>query len=422
MKVAFISQPFDTFVPRLQSSVGLWTAEVAQVLSATCGVVVYARKNRRQRQVRYPDTVQYRFIPALHHRLGRACFLPVRRWLPVRRPYYATTLFGLDYAGQVAYSLRQQPCDIVHIHNFTQFVPIVRALNPAVKIVLHMHCEWLTQLDAALMHQRLQMTDFILGCSDYITAKIRQRFPQHAERCYTVFNGVNVRQFCRPSPSSPVPVSRAPRLLFVGRVSPEKGVHVLLEAFQRVVALYPEAQLDIVGAISPLPREFLVALSDNGPAAGLAAFYQEDYLLALQRLVPERAAKQVRFIGAVPHEQIAAYYYDADVLINPSLSEAFGMSLIEAMASECPVVASRIGGMPDIVTHGTTGLLVEPGNAAALTDALLSLLGNATLRRSLGQAGRQRACSLFSWEEIGRTMRYYYQQLCGSRPYTAAPH
>jgi len=99
----------------------------------------------------------------------------------VKRPLFASKLFYLTYVLQVARDLKREKCDIVHLHNFFQFVPIIRAFNPKIKIVLHMHCEWLTQLDRTMIENRLRKVDLIIGCSEYITEKARlvKRYSLH---------------------------------------------------------------------------------------------------------------------------------------------------------------------------------------------------------------------------------------------------
>jgi glycosyltransferase involved in cell wall biosynthesis len=109
----------------------------------------------------------------------------------------------------------------------------------------------------------------------------------------------------------------------------------------------------------------------------------------------------VQFEGAVPHERLPAYYASADVLVGPSVvdedgtSEAFGMVFAEAMASGCPVVATRVGGIPDVVEDGESGLLVPQRDSAALAEATLAVLQDGTLRARMGAAGVARARDRF---------------------------
>ena len=96
------------------------------------------------------------------------------------------------YAKRAANAFLRDGCGVVHVHQFSQFAPIIRSANPQAKIVLHMHSDWLIQLDRKMIAERLRVTDAIVGCSEYVTNNIRTAFPEYANRCVTVFNGVDV--------------------------------------------------------------------------------------------------------------------------------------------------------------------------------------------------------------------------------------
>ena len=429
MKIAFISQPLDTVLPPHQNSIGLWIYEVARRLARSCEVIVYTRGSRFRRKVEYGEGVHYRGIPMGPDRLLLRLLRRFSGLRNVKRPAFASSLYYLGYILQVANDLRAQQCDVVHLFNFSQFVPVIRAFNPNMKIVLHMQCEWLTQLDRAMIERRLSEADLVIGCSEYITEKIRRRFPQFANRYQTVFNGVDVNQFLSENGHSTAKKNGVKRLLFVGRVSPEKGVHVLLDAFQKVVERYPQAQLEIVGSQQQLPFEFLIALSDDDKVCDLTSFYYLDgvlrhnYFSSLQeQLLLSNIAAHVTFLGSVPHMHVINHYRDADVFIFPSVwDEPFGIPLVEAMACQVPVVATRSGGMTEVVEEGKTGLLVERGDAPALAEAILRLLSNKDLRRAMGKAGRRRVLDLFSWEQVVKKVLCQYQNICEKRLDKAVP-
>ena len=312
----------------------------------------------------------------------------------------------------MAKDLKAEKTDIVHLHNFSQFVPIIRAFNPKIKIVLHMHCEWLTQLDRSMIESRLKEVDLVIGCSDYITEKIRRRFPQFAKRCRTVYNGVDVNHFVNENNQSAMKKNETKRLLFVGRNSPEKGLHVLIDAFQKVFECYPQAQLKIVGAQESAPIEFIVALSDDPKISDLASFYNRSYISHLQGKLSLGAASHVSFTGLVSRRQLINCYRDADVFIFPSVwNEPFGMPPIEAMATGIPLVATRVGGITEIVEDGKTGILVEPNDASALAEAILCLLSDEDLRKSMGKAARLRVYELFSWEKVVENLLRQYKNI-----------
>jgi spore coat protein SA len=419
MKIAFVTQPWDEVVPRVggYSSIALLTYQFARRLARSNEVIIYARRGRSQQEVECDDEgIRYRrmSVAAEDWLLKPFKLLDRLSGFPnPERPFFASSLYYPGYALQVARDLRTQQPDIVHIHQFSQFVPVIRAFNPEAKFVLHMSCEWLTQLDRATIERRLSKTDLILGCSEYITNKIRRRFPQFAARCQTVFNGVDVNHFVSENGHSASKEDDVKRLLFVGRISPEKGVHILLDAFEKVVEHYPQVHLDVVGPIGSTPIKFIIALSGEGRVRDLASFYHGDgYFSHLQAKLSSDVTSQVSFPGFVPHSRLVEHYRKADVLINPSLSEAFGMSLIEAMAVEVPVIGARVGGMVDIVKDGETGLLVEPGDADALSEAILYLLSDNELRRRMGKAGRKQATARYSWDQVTKNLLHFYEDIC----------
>jgi glycosyltransferase involved in cell wall biosynthesis len=119
-------------------------------------------------------------------------------------------------------------------------------------------------------------------------------------------------------------------------------------------------------------------------------------------------------LGFVPHHELAPLYARAAVVAVPSHREGFGVACAEAMAAGRPVVASAVGGLLDLVVDGETGLLVPPRDVPALRAALERLLGDAELRRRLGEAGRRRVQEHFSWPAVtDQTIQAYEDALAG---------
>ncbi len=419
MKVAFVSQPFEDVVPPVEGgSLAIWIYQVARRLVPHCDIVIYAKKGHDQSEQQWYENIEYRrFSVTFDERMLKPLKLLERvfRHPYPTRPVFSSRWFYPGYITKVAQDLRQQKCDIIHIFNFSQFVPVIRTANPDAKIVLHMQCEWLTQLDRAMIERRLRQVDLALGCSDYITAQIRRRFPQMAEKCRTVYNGVDVDYFVPVNGSDPGPQNKTKRLLFVGRVSPEKGVHVLLEAFHQVVEQYPQVHLDIAGPVAAAPFEYMVLVSGDPLVSNLASFYRGifrrgEYGSYLQAYLPG-VADRINFLGPIPQPRLIELYQQADILINPSLTEAFGMSLVEAMASQVPVVATKVGGMTEIVGARGAGLLVAPGSAPALAQAIISLLRDDERRKIMGTGGRQQAAECYGWPQVAASVLEQYRSI-----------
>ena len=418
MRIAFVNQPWSVVRPAAggHDSISIWILAVARLLARAADIVCYSRTAPGLARTEHYDAVEHRRIPVAIDRVTR----PLRildRWrvLNPRRPFFASRLFYLQYGLLVARDLRTHACDVVHIMNFSQFVPLIRALNPKIKIVLHMQCEWLSQLDPGMIEPRLRQVDLVIGCSEHVTRRVREAFPSLSDRCRTVYNGVDPDRFF-PAKTDPTATrGRTGRVLFVGLVSPHKGVHVLLEAFQQVLDRLPEAQLQIVGWNFVLPREFMGPLDDDATVAVLAPHLKDaSYPARLRELVRRSPALagRVSFTGSVSHLDMPARYRDADVVTVPSVwHEPFGMPVAEAMSTGVPVVATRSGGIVEQVEDGKTGLLVERGDAKALANALVRLLSDDDLRARMGKAAGQRAAEHFSWDRIANRVWSEYQSL-----------
>ena len=161
----------------------------------------------------------------------------------------------------------------------------------------------------------------------------------------------------------------APRILCIGRLIPIKGHVVLLRALAQARARVPDVTLDLAG---------------RGPLEP-----------ALRSYVRELGLEEaVRFLGFV--SPITRAIEDSAIVVVPSLGEGFGMVALEAMERGRPVIASAVGGLPEIVADGETGIVVPPADAEALADAMAALSGDLARAAAMGRAGRDRAVSEFT--------------------------
>ncbi len=206
----------------------------------------------------------------------------------------------------------------------------------------------------------------------------------HKDRIAVIPNGIDVGEFAGIDTDRPS--SGTATALYVGRIYPrQKGLETLLRA---LALLHPdELRLRIVG-------------EDWDGADTLRALGRKLGLL-----------HRVEFVGRVPRDALIREYARADLLVLPSLFEPFGIVLLEAMAAGLPVVASRVGGIPDVVEDDETGLLVDPSDPEALAGALRALASNPARRRTMGLRGRERAAA-YSWDSlIPKVMRVYEEAL-----------
>ncbi len=121
------------------------------------------------------------------------------------------------------------------------------------------------------------------------------------------------------------------------------------------------------------------------------------------------------FKGWLEPNLVARRYFDYDIMVMPSRSESFGVAAVEAMASGLPVIASRVGGIPEIIIDGETGLLVEPENPTALAQAIMTLVRDIKVGQKMGQAGRKYVSQKFQWDESLRLMLHIYDKLLAEK-------
>jgi glycosyltransferase involved in cell wall biosynthesis len=125
---------------------------------------------------------------------------------------------------------------------------------------------------------------------------------------------------------------------------------------------------------------------------------------------------RIQGVGSVPHDRLPLYYSAANVFACPTLADNLPYTVLEAMACGKPVIASRVGGIPEEVLHGVTGLLVEKANVSELGDALCDLLNQPERATSMGESGRKRVKEVFSMSEFLRRYESLYRQLALDRP------
>jgi spore coat protein SA len=412
MKIALVNQPWTIAAPaRGSDSIGIWTYQVARRLASKAKITIYGAKFGRTDYVE--EDIHYRGISSKIDKLLLPLLQKLDRWeiSSPKRPIYTSGVYYRNYFFKVAKELGDRQIDIIHIHNFFSYLPLFRRFNPKAKIILHMHCEWLSLLDAKIIEKKIEDADLIISCSEFVTDRIRQSFPHLADRAQTVYNGVDTTHFVGNEFIQNTHDPQKPKLLYVGRISPEKGIHDLVDSFQEVLKHYPEASLDLVGAETNAAKEFVIRINDDPIVTDLASFFPGSYLEQVKNRIPASVSDRINFVGSIDQEKLLKYYWEADILVNPSLSESFGMSLAEAMATQTPVIATRVGGMTSVVDEGKTGLLVEPANPSALARGILDLLSDRDRLQTMGIEGNKRTNELFSWDKIAEEMLSRYETM-----------
>jgi phosphatidyl-myo-inositol alpha-mannosyltransferase len=315
---------------------------------------------------------------------------------------------GLDprSRSRVAALFRTEPFDIVHVHE--PLVPLLpwfalRYARSRIVATFHVHREqghrWYP-LGRPWLRSLINRIDVRIAVSDAARRTVAAHFPGDYE---IVPNAIDVDAFRAPrsrprllntlsTSSTPSAMDRDPlHVLYVGRLEPRKGVDHLIRAMapmNNTQNVAPKARLIVVG---------------DGP--------DRTALVSLARAV----GTDVVFVGRVDDDALPAYLQASDIVCAPATGgESFGIVLLEAMACQKPIVASRIEGYEALVGPAGCGTLVPGGDAGALGAAIRSLLGDATLRRTLGARGLE-AARAYDWSIVARRLDAIYQELLTSR-------
>lgn len=303
--------------------------------------------------------------------------------------------------------------DIVHLHGFSQKSVLIVLLARLFKkkIVMTIHTAEHDEVGAArsrgwIAYWAYRQADLYVAISSRIAGNyLAAGLP--TTRLRLAANGLDVSRF-RPPSRAERDAARADFglsrdlywILFVGFFSKEKGPDLLFDAWLSMQASAPPSGLLFVGATESEYHEV-----DKGLAAGIA-----------ERARAQGLSDRVRFTG--PLSAVEPAYHAADLFVMPSTREAFGMVLVEAMASGLPVVASEIKGVTDeIVAHGHTGVLTAPGNTAALSEAIRGLLIDRAAAAVMGAHARESVVNSYGLDVARERWAGVYEALsCSATP------
>ncbi|HEY8453669.1 MAG: glycosyltransferase [Micromonosporaceae bacterium] len=232
----------------------------------------------------------------------------------------------------------------------------------------------------------------VAQCRDEVGELIRMEVPP--SRISVVPSGVDPDRFTPDGPAVATTPGR-PRILSVGRLVERKGFADLIRALPSV----PDAELVVIG----------------GPSAPRLS--TDPVAVRLRRLAAEVGVEdRVRLVGGVPRGRMPMWYRSADLVACAPWYEPFGLTPLEAMACDVPVVATAVGGLADTVVDGVTGRLVRPRDPAALAAALRELLADPHRRRAYGSAAGQRVRRHYSWHSVAGRLEEVYRGVREAAP------
>ena len=315
--------------------------------------------------------------------------------------------------------------DLVHVHTwYTHLGGILTKLNYGLPLVLTAHSleplrPWKREqlgggydFSGWVEKTAIEMADAVIAVSESTKADLLRLFRVDPARVHVIHNGIDLEEYAERRDDEVLQrhgVDPArPYILFVGRITRQKGI------------------IHLVKALRHLDPGFQVVLCAGAPDTPEIAAEMKSAVEAAQQGRPG----VVWIEKMLPKAEIIALYSGAEVFACPSIYEPFGIINLEAMACGTPVVASAVGGIPEVVVHGETGLLVpveqnkeapfEPVNAERfalnLAEAINELMRDEVRRRHMAREARRRVEENFSWEVIAQKTAELYRVVCGGAP------
>lgn len=286
----------------------------------------------------------------------------------IRWKHPSRDVFG---ALRLASFLAASRFDLLHFHWGGPSLRRIGKLVSGAKVVFHLHSAIEENLPSRPVEIPTHNVDAVIAVSQAVAASSKHPLTR------VIYPGVEISEGTQ----------RAEDVSLCGcasRLIPIKGVAYLLNAMARLKDEFPRLRLEIAG-----DGPFRAELESEAARLGIS--------------------DRVKFLGWVkPWDQIRARWA---VMVQPSLEEGLPLSILEAMADGIPVVASRVGGVPEVILEGATGRLVPAADPSALADAIRALLRDADLRRRLGAAGAQRVREHFSAQRMAEQTAALYKEL-----------
>jgi glycosyltransferase involved in cell wall biosynthesis len=282
---------------------------------------------------------------------------------------------------------------VIHCHDWVTALAGIKCRERLkVPLVFHLHLPNRAKLCASIENLGLACADLVTVNSNAMFESLDRRKGLTVRRRAVVKNGVD-SDFFRPADDPPAGDGY---VLFVGRLVKQKGVEYLLRAVYYARQRLPDIRVKIVG---------------DGELRPMLERLCKNFMIA----------DKVEFLGWREGPELVRLYQGASLVVVPSIYEPFGMTAIEALACERPVVASDVDGLYDLVQHGVTGYQVKPGKPLDLAQWIMTLLCDPGLRERMGKAGRRFVLDNgYSWPKIAAQYVKFYEELA-ARPVRRPP-
>jgi len=302
-----------------------------------------------------------------------------------------TFCFQRNLTYKLSKFIKERKIDLVHVNTIVATFGAFAAKLRKTKVLWHIH----ENLSRGIWNRFLikiidKMSDKIV----VVSHKSAEPFILQGVTIETIYNGVDLQEFNMNIHGEEIKKefninTSAPLLGIIATIEPRKGHHILIRSLKEVIKIVPNLRVLIVGKASPFSKKYLEKIKVLIQSSGLSHV--------------------VRFTGS--REDILNIIQALDLLVLPSLNESSGTVFIEAMALKKPVVATEVGGIPEVVEKDVTGLLVPPKDPDALAKATISLLKNPLKASEMGKKGRKRVEKYFTLHGHVKKMEKVYEEL-----------
>jgi len=299
----------------------------------------------------------------------------------------ARITIGMSLRKKMRDVLRRGRYDVVHVHSpLNPSLPLLAVDEADCPVVGTFHTyfdrSYLYGIARPFLQRRLDSLAAAIAVSHSTTVALNRYF----EANWTIVpNGIDLEMFNPHAPPPPGIRRDVPVILFLGRFDPRNVLTTLIESFKKVRGKQREAQLVVVGD-GPLRKHYYRAAGGD---------------------------PDITFVGSVLDSR-PSYYAHSAMYACPTTKASFGITLLESMACETPVVCSDILGFRDVVKHEREALMFHCGDREALADGLVRLLDDETLRARLGKAGRQEA-QVYGWPSVTDAVLDIYAGVLGAK-------
>lgn len=337
--------------------------------------------------------MNYQTLGRARERVNRLPGAPLR-WGVLKGMAAADWLVTLKNAVWLAAFIRRHRIDLLHLNNgFLPWEALLAARMTGVPCIVHLRD---FQLDRGRVQPWVaRVVSRVIAVSDAVGASLRGT-PMPPERIVTVYDPVDVEEVDRAAPAR-------------DRVRAKHGIgedEVAVGIFGRVIPWKGQREFVDAAIVAMRSDQHLRAVIVGDESDG-----SRDYFDGIRRTIDESGLAH-RFVLAGYQESVEEYYAAMDVVVHASITpEPFGMVVPEGMAAGCAVIAADAGGPREVVTHGVDGLLVPPGDVAALSAAIVEVARDPARRRRMGEAARRTVMERFRIAHNAAAVRGVYEEL-----------